>query len=287
MAGDEIELGRQRRISTLQLLGFGDNLIGDGLVTFAHCLTVAIDRKAGGASGHEREHGQGCDGGPAPPGSALLALLAGGQEGTLVRVEVPSMAGRPLAGHGQPGTTEQVAGLAALGLPGVGGVGQVAVGPLAGAVLAEPLAQPWPGRQERLVADLDGVPAVGAGVGGQQAGLDQVGEHRPGRSGLRGVRRPGQLGCPGQLGHGDPPAGVRGALAEADQAQQQPPGGLPAVGVEPFVHGLGGAGHGPVDAAGGPVGGHGQPPALPVLPGLLQRVGQQRQSAGLIAAAIR
>ncbi len=94
--------------------------------------------------------------------------------------------------------------------------------------------------------------------------------------------------CPGQLGHGDPPAGVRGALAEADQAQQQPPGGLLAVGVETVrTTALGGAGDGSVDAAGGPVGGHGQPPALPVLPGLLQRVGQQRQPAGLIAAAIR
>jgi hypothetical protein len=51
-----------------------------------------------------------------------------------------------------------------------------------------------------------------------------------------------------------------------------------------------GAGHGPVDPAGGPVGSQGQPsalPVLPVLPGLLQRVGQQRQPTGLVAAANR
>ena len=55
MVGYEVELGRQRRVGYLKLLGFGNNLICNGLVALPHCLSVAIYRKASGGGGNERK----------------------------------------------------------------------------------------------------------------------------------------------------------------------------------------------------------------------------------------
>ena len=93
----------------------------------------------------------------------------------------------------------------------------------------------------------------------------------------RGVRR-----CC-QFGHGDPAAGIGGAFPGADQPEQQPPSRLFAVSVELFIHGVGGVSHGLIDPPGEPVRCHRHSSALSVLPGLLERVGQQRKSAGLVA----
>ena len=191
------------------------------------------------------------------------------------------MADGPVMGDRQAGAAEQAAGVALLRLPGHGSVGQVALGPLAGPVLAQPLAQLGPGGEESLVADRDGIAAVGAGVGGQQPSLNQGGERRALRRSLRSPGWPGPVGAFGELGHGGPPAGVGGALAQADQPQEQPLGRQLAIHVEAGVDRVGGPGDSPVDTASGLVGGHGQPAALPVPPGLLQRVSQQRQPASL------
>ena len=76
--------------------------------------------------------------------------------------------GGPVPGHGQAGSPEQAAGVPVLKLPVAGGVGEVAVDPQARTVLGKPAPKPRPGRQQRLVGDLDGVR-----VGGDQAGIDQ------------------------------------------------------------------------------------------------------------------
>ena len=120
------------------------------------------------------------------------------------------------------------------------------------------------------MGDLDGV-----GIGGDQAGIDQICEHRAGEGG------PTVLGV-GEFGEGDPPPGIRGALAEGDQPQQYALQGSAVRGVEPVVDVVGGLSDGTVDSPGGPVSGHGQPPAVPIAPGLLQSVAEQCQPASRV-----
>ena len=63
-------------------------------------------------------------------------MLGCGQKRPLAGVEVLAVIGGPVPGHGQAGSAEQAAGVAAVVLPVAGGVGEVAVDPQAGTVLA-------------------------------------------------------------------------------------------------------------------------------------------------------
>ena len=130
-AADEIQLGRKRRVSALQLTSLGGDLIGDRLIPFGLCVPALLDSEARGTQGHDREHGQSGDGESPPPRGPSLLLTAGGQEGALVRVEVSVVADGPVVGDCQAGSTEQAAGIAPLRLPGHGSVGQFALGTLA------------------------------------------------------------------------------------------------------------------------------------------------------------
>ena len=80
----------------------------------------------------------------------------------------------------------------------------------------------------------------------------------------------------GEQPPGDPPVHGFAVGTGRDQAQQQVPQHRPLFGRRPLVDLLGRLGNRPADAAGVAVAGDGERPALPPLPRLAQRVGQQR-----------
>ena len=189
----------------------------------------------------------------------------------LAGAEVPAVIGGPVPGHCQAGSAEQAAGIAAMVLPVAGGVGEFTVDPQAGTVLAKPVVKPRPSGHQGLVGDLDGVR-----VGGDQAGEDQIRKHFVGGGGLFTVFGTGEFGEVSRR-----PSAVRGALSEGGpDSQQHTLQRILAGGIEPAEDALGGLGDGAIDPAGGQVPAHRQPSALAVGPCLLQRIAQQRQSAG-------
>ncbi len=103
----------------------------------------------------------------------------------------------------------ELAVVAPSGLPLLGGTGEPTVQDHRLAVLVQPPAEPGPRTDERLVSDLDPV-----AVRRQQPGGDQLLDDR------RRVR----TRC-GDLGVGDPPAGVVGGLTRLDEQEQHAPGG--------------------------------------------------------------
>ncbi len=170
-------------------------------------------------------------------------------------------------GGGEPASPAQSALLAPQFLPGVGRLGQVPVHTHSFAVVLDPAAQPGPGRDQGFVGHLDHV-----AVQGEQPGTGQCFHH------LGGVAPAGA----GQFCALDGTAGVGSAVTGDDHAQQHPAGGSRLVLGEPAVDLLGGPGDRAVQASRCLVPRHGQCLAAAAAPGLQQRVGQQRQSAGFV-----
>jgi hypothetical protein len=131
-------------------------------------------------------------------------------------------------------------------------------------VVVEPVTQRRPRAQQRVVRDLDGVL-----VRGQQPPRHERVEHVVGDD-------------LGDLGERCPPADVGGVVPERHETAEEPPRGRPARVVEVLVRLLRRPGHRLVDAAGGLVVLDADGAALAPEPGLPQRVGQQRQAAGLV-----
>lgn len=154
---------------------------------------------------------------PGPGGGPLLRrplLRRGGQEGRLLggqTVVVVARAREQFLGPRQAGAPVERARVAGVLQPGAGGVGQLPVVAQPLPVRVDPLAQPRPAGDERLVGELhSGV------VGGQQPGPGQP----PGDGPHVGVLPPGHL-LPAEWA-----AGVGVALAGLDHAQEQVPGGV-------------------------------------------------------------
>src|SRR5215831_17508406 len=106
-------------------------------------------------------------------------MLGCSQKRPLAGTEIQAVIGGPVPGDRQAGSAEQAAWIMAVMLPVAGGVGELAVDPQAGTVLAKPVVKPRPGGHQGLVGNLDGVR-----VGGDQAGEDQIPEHLVGGAGL-------------------------------------------------------------------------------------------------------
>src|SRR5262249_763521 len=121
------------------------------------------EREDRGRGGDESEHGQHRDGSAAESGCAALMAGGGGEKlpnpGT--ERDVVAVAPGPLAGGGPAFALVQQARGAAFVGPGGRGVDELLVKAQSAAVLGEPVTQPGPGADERLVGDLDGVIAEG------------------------------------------------------------------------------------------------------------------------------
>jgi hypothetical protein len=215
-----------------------------------------------------------------PPGAALLrrALLAlavgerrtGVEELALERVHVVRV--EELVRLGQAGAAVQRAIVALQALPLAGRVGQLPVQAQAGAVGVDPVAQPRPGADQRLVRHVDELLAAVAG-GGQQPGGDELIQHR--RDAL-----------PRQLADRRPPARVLGALARLGEAQQGPPGQLLLGRREPGDQLLRALGQRAAHAARLAVALEREHRPAAALPQLQQRVLQQRQRTRLGAGVL-
>ncbi len=200
-------------------------------------------------------------------GAAPLVAMACRQKGAFQRSGLAGVSGVPLVGGSEPGPAVKMAVVAAGGRPRVGVVDEPLAYQEPDTVGVDPLPQPWPGAQERLVADLDVLP-----VGGQQPGAGELLHHR------------GAASVSGQFVAVRAPAGVVGALTDADQAQQHPTGGLAFPRAEPGICTLGRRCDGTVYPTGAFVSGDGEHPVGAVLPGGAQGVGEQRQCSGLAVA---
>ncbi len=151
--------------------------------------------------------------------------------------------------------------------PGAGGIGQLPVVAQPLPVRVDPLAQPRPARDERLVGELHSVV-----VGDQQPRLGQP----PGDGSHFGVLPPGHF-LPAERA-----ARVGVALAGLDHPQEQVPGSVRLRRREFPVRLLGADRDRAAHPAGRFVRGQGQHPSLTPPPGLQQSMGQHRQSAGLV-----
>ena len=169
----------------------------------------------------------------------------------------------PLDGAAQADAPVQLAGRATEPLPVLGRHRQVTAGAQAVDVVVDPAPQSRPRRGQRLVGELDAVPVQRHQAGGDQP-LDEGGAQRTARH--RGV------------GHADPMRCTE--RAGRDQAQQEVAEHRPLRLLGRLVDGFRREGDGAADAAGPPVAGHRQRPALAVLPGLAQRVREEGEAPG-------
>ena len=188
----------------------------------------------------------------------------GGQAGVTLGIRLPQRGG--LLGGGEAGALVQVRRVAVVAVPFGGVLAQRLVDQQGRAIGVDPEAKLWPGADQGLMGELDGVR-----VHRQQAGFDEPVEHLTGLAVLGGFP-PGQ-----QLVQRHDPAGVVPAVAESDQAGEHLAGDGTCAQVQLFERGIGGAGQRPMDSAGRAVTGHGQHPPFAVLPGDQQGVRQQRQ----------
>ena len=154
----------------------------------------------------------------------LLGREARGEEVHLQRAELAGVRLGPLAGGGQARAGEEQAGLAAGLVPVVGGLAQPALGAKPGPVGLDPLAEPAPAADQRLVGHfhrgLAGVFRVA--LGRDQAGVGQAADERLDGFGVGAGRD--------ELAERRPPLGILGPLAGLGQAEEDPATGL-ALGV--------------------------------------------------------
>ena len=211
-------------------------------------------RAAAGAGGSPAAAGA-----PRPAPAAWLSAT----NCALEVVHLRGVIGRPVEHGGEARAAVQLAGRPAALVPLVGGLGQVRAHPPALLVLVEPVLEPRPLAEQRLVGDLDR-----AAVRREQPGRRQ---HRQGPLHVR-------VGRDVELGQRDPPAGHRLPLAADEPEEDDPRGRLLRVG-ELAVGVLGEAPDRAADAA--RRGQRRQPdrPAVAALPELDERRREQRQAA--------
>ena len=249
-----------------------------GGVALAAGLASALHRDDAGDQRNHQEHGR-C--GQQPPEPAVLAGLVAAplgrglalgrgprrrlvQERRFQRGEIGRGGVAPFEGRLEPGASVELAVGPPQRFPSGGGGGEVVEDALTGGVFVEPGPQPGPRPRQCLVRELDGVFFGGHEPGSHQQADDPF---------ARRVAAEGVAGDPGPDGFA-----VGG---QRDQAQQHRAQGAALAGREAFVEAVGGAGDGAADPAGGPVALDGEHPAVAAFPRLGQRVGQQRQRAGL------
>ena len=199
-------------------------------------------------------------------GGALLGIgerLASVEERLLGQAQVRSGAVAPLERSCQSEAPVQLAVGPIHGVPGVGGRGDVAEDPLAVDVVLEPATQPRPGHREGFVGHLDHV-----AVAGHQAGCDQLLDELV----VDVVGDKGASRHPAPHRH---PVRVGGDETEHQVTQH---GAL--FGRKALIDILGRLRHRPADAAGVPVTGDGECPAIALLPRLAQGVGEQGKGPG-------
>ena len=192
----------------------------------------------------------------AQAGGEKLALDAGQHGAAAVRIG-------PLPCQRQARTPVQRPGVPAEAVPDGRRIGELPVGAQRLPVLVEPAVQPGPGTDERLVRDLHGVVADD-----EQSRLCQPVYHR-----VHAVEV--------QLGTVHPAAGVLGPFAQGGEPGQELAGDPALVLVESVVCAFRGPRDRAGDSAGGLVLGERENAALPVPPGLQQRMGHQRQRSRL------
>ncbi|MFH7340715.1 hypothetical protein SLH32_36490 [Streptomyces sp. KHY 26] len=202
----------------------------------------------------------------------LVALREGGVEERLLQdgegAPLPRT-GEDVLGRGEAGAAVERAGIPDGVVPAAGGLGEPAVRAQPLTVVVDPGAVARPRGDEGLVGE--------AGVLAVQGDQPCPGQDFEDAAGLGGSGA--EFGAVGGA------AGVGGALAGGDQAQQDLPRGGGLGGGEAGADLLGAACDGPVDFAGGPVRLQRRRTAAAPPPGLQQGVREQREAAGWSAAS--
>ena len=193
--------------------------------------------------------------------------MGGGEEVALHRDKLVVVIGGPAQRCGQPCSPVEVLGRPALRLPVPGRRAQVPAQPAAVGVLGQPLGQPRPRGEQRLVGDLE--PAV---VHGEQAPTHECLHDRPARLTGRAVQA--------QFVQRHPPTYGAAAVALPRQPQQQGPGGFAGGLVELSPRVLRRTRDCASGAAGGEVAAELEVVPAPPLPGRDQSCRQERQCAG-------
>ncbi len=198
----QVELRRQRRVGVLDPVRLGDHLLEHGVVA----LLPGHHRRT---HGHQRQHHQRRHRAPADQQGAPAQPYRGGQELHRAAGQEGVTGGlRPGVRLVETRAPVEQGGVAVGVIPGPAVLLQALAQQVAAAVLVDPLAQPGPGVQQRLVGDLHGLR-----VEGDQTGLDQRFEGLLRLVGVRRLRR--------ELAPGAASARGLGVLAEAHQPQQQ------------------------------------------------------------------
>ena len=202
------------------------------------------------------------------------ALAAGVEELVFELRQVVAAVGGDVEGDLEPGPAVERPGIAVELVPPGGRLAQVAERHDRLAVLVDPVAQPRPLAQQRLVGELDGRhPGLGMAVEREQPGVCPSVDHRvDGHAG----------GQAGQLGPGGAPPGGFTLGADDDEALEHPPHRRPLVVVERGVEQLGARGDGAVDATQLPVGANVSRLSGAPLGQLVQRELQRRQRRRLV-----
>ncbi|MGX1372194.1 hypothetical protein RKD19_007553 [Streptomyces canus] len=240
---------------------------GLGLQAALFADPVLLPGDEPGEETEDHQQGQGADPAvPALPGPSACPDR-GFEELPFQRREFGGVGGEMLLDGGQSQSAVQGLRVAVQGGPGLRRLGEGTLGAQPFTVLVDPGAQPGPGAEHGLVGQVHR-PVVD----GDQPGPGELFEDQ------RGV---GPVGA-GEFGAVGGPPGVGGALARGDQPQQEAAGGVGLPQSEALVEVLGGAGDGPVDAAGRLVGRLGQGSAPASAPGLQQGVGEQREPTRLV-----
>ena len=118
------------------------------------------------------------------------------------------MVAGPGAGGLQAAAPVQRGCLAAVVIPGSGGLLQLLADQVAGPVLVDPLAQPRPRTDQRLMGDLDAIVGLG-----EQPGTGVGIQHGPGGARLAATAQ--------QVVAADRPPDILTAVTDLDQAQEQ------------------------------------------------------------------
>ncbi len=214
--GGQGQLRGQGRVAVPYPVRFDGHLTGDGLVPLVLGVRPLLERETGQRTGENEQYAQRGEHLVKPPCAAafnplLLRFLldARVQKFAFQHIEVGAVPwiGRPFAGDSQPGTSVQGRGVAVEIRPRRGGDRQFTVCLPTGPVGVQPVPQPRPLVQQRLVSDLHGVR-----VDGEQPPSDEPVEDR-----LHLLDDVAAGPVVEQFGGPDAAADIRGAVVNVDQ----------------------------------------------------------------------